>query len=187
MNVNLIIADNFYDDPYSIRNYALSQEFNVKGNYPGVRTSPCLTDTIKNAVNDLVAYPAGGVTDWLNNSNSVGYTGSFQLCTSKDKTWIHSDHNNMWAGVCYLTPDAPINAGTAIYRYKETGEMQYSGIDYGFDGYDTTKWELVDKISNIFNRLILYRANLFHSAINYFGDTPNDGRLFQTFFFNTRY
>ena len=187
MKVNLIIADNFYDDPYSIRNYALSQQFNVKGNFPGARTNPCLTDDIKGAINALVTYPGGGVTDWLNNPDGTVYTGAFQLCTAMDRTWIHSDYNNMWAGVCYLTPDAPLSGGTAIYRYKETKEIEYTNTDYGFDGYDMTKWELVDKIGNIFNRLILYRGNLFHSSIDYFGSTPDNGRLFQTFFFNTKY
>ena len=188
MKVNLIIADNFYDDPYSIRNYALSQQFNVKGNFPGARTNPCLTDDIKGAINALVTYPGGGVTDWLNNPDGTGYTGAFQLCTAMDRTWIHSDYNNMWAGVCYLTPDAPLSGGTALYKHKESGDrFSINNADYGQDAYDYTKWDVVDRIVNIYNRLILYPGNLFHASVDYFGNTNQNGRLFQTFFFNTKY
>lgn len=188
MKVNLIIADNFYYHPDEIRNFALSQEFSVRGNYPGLRTKSFLNDSHKEVINALVSHAAGGVTDWLLDENGDGYTGAFQICTSMDRTWVHSDYNNMWAGVCYLTPDAPLSAGTALYRHKKSRERESIGQkDYGEDGYDLTKWELVDKIGNIYNRLILYPGNLFHASIDYFGTTLQDGRLFQTFFFNTKY
>lgn len=122
----------------------------------------------------------GKITEWFESS---GYTGAFQLATAKDRTWIHADHYNMWAGVCYLTPDAPHTGGTGIYRYKKTGELYRKNTD--FDGYDYTKWDLFDKIGNKYNRLILYRGDLFHASIDYFGDDKFNGRLFQTFFFNT--
>jgi hypothetical protein len=48
-------------------------------------------------------------------------------------------------------------------------------------------WEEVDRFGNIYNRLVLYRGNLYHASVDYFGTTPEDGRLFQTFFFNTEY
>ena len=50
---------------------------------------------------------------------------------------------------------------------------------------DITKWELVDKVGNIFNRLIIFNAHHFHSSMDYFGTTKEDGRLFQVFFFST--
>jgi hypothetical protein len=42
-------------------------------------------------------------------------------------------------------------------------------------------------VGNVYNRLVLYRGDLFHSSLDYFGEGLNDGRLFQTFFFNTEY
>ena len=48
-------------------------------------------------------------------------------------------------------------------------------------------WELVDKVGNVFNRLVIYRGDYFHASLDYFGKDINDGRLFQTFFFNTEY
>lgn len=174
-----MIIDDFYTDPLSVREYALQQEFSVKGNYPGMRTKPYLPDDVKNAISFWLRH-AGRVTDWFENQ---GYTGAFQIATAQDRTWIHADHWNMWAGVCYLTPDAPCSAGTAFYKHKATGKDQRTDQDY--EGYDYTKWEQFDRVGNKFNRLILYRGDMFHASLDYFGDNTHNGRLFQTFFFNT--
>jgi hypothetical protein len=50
---------------------------------------------------------------------------------------------------------------------------------------DMTKWELVDKVANVFNRLILFDARRYHMSLDYFGDSKENGRLFQVFFFST--
>ena len=50
---------------------------------------------------------------------------------------------------------------------------------------DLTKWEQVDKVGNIFNRLILFNAKRFHMSLDYFGNSKENGRLFQVFFFST--
>lgn len=174
-----MIIDNFYTNPDSVREYALTQEFNVKGNYPGLRTKPYLPQDVKDAIGYWMQF-AGNVTSWFEESE---YTGAFQIATAQDRTWIHADHYNMWAGVCYLTPDAPHTAGTALYRHKQSGEFYRTNKEY--EGYDYTKWDQFDVIGNKYNRLILYRGDLFHASIDYFGDNLHNGRLFQTFFFNT--
>ena len=53
------------------------------------------------------------------------------------------------------------------------------------DSQDMTKWEMTDQVSNVYNRLILYRGDMFHQSLEYFGNNIYDSRLFQTFFFNT--
>jgi hypothetical protein len=47
MEVNVIITDNFYQNPDDVREFALSQEFSVSGNYPGNRTESFLNDELK--------------------------------------------------------------------------------------------------------------------------------------------
>ena len=47
MRVNTLIIDDFYSNPEEVREFALSQDFNVDGNYPGHRTISFLTDDIK--------------------------------------------------------------------------------------------------------------------------------------------
>lgn len=42
MRVNLLIIDDFYNNPEEVRAFALAQDFSVKGNYPGERTESFL-------------------------------------------------------------------------------------------------------------------------------------------------
>ncbi len=181
MKMELVIADNFYNNVDSVREFALAQQFDVVGNYPGARTKPFINDTVKDAISKLVV-SSGRVTNW---HEACGFTGAFQLCTANDRTWIHADSFNTWAGVCYLTPNAPLSGGTSLYRHKATGNREKVDVDY--ESYDYTKWEEVDRIGNIYNRIILYRGNMFHASVDYFGSNMQDGRLFQTFFFDTEY
>ncbi len=183
MKTNLIITDDFYQNPDAVREFALSQPFEVTGNYPGKRTKPWLPDDLKASIQYIVQNAGGAITDWFESS---GYTGAFQICTAQDRTWIHADNYNTWAAVCYLTPDAPISAGTALYRHKATGEYS-KNTDLNHEGYDYTKWEKTDYVANKYNRIVMYRGSLYHASLDYFGDNLHNGRLFQTFFFNTEF
>lgn len=192
-NVNLIVVDNFYQDPDAVREFALKQEFKVRGNYPGQRTVSFLNDGLKESIQAILKPHAGNVTYW--GGGEVNYTGAFQYVTASDRSWIHSDGTTKWAGVLYLTPDAPITAGTGLFRHKETG---LRGWNYGEhteeetracaanrETQDYTKWEMTDMVGNIYNRLVLYRGDMYHVSLDYFGTDKYDGRLFQTFFIDT--
>ena len=50
--------------------------------------------------------------------------------------------------------------------------------------YDATKFELVDSIGNVFNRLFIFDAQHIHAASQYFGTNKEDSRLFHIFFFD---
>jgi hypothetical protein len=191
MRFNSLTIDDFYANPMQVREFALKQEFKVRGNYPGQRTVSFLNDPIKQKLRDILYPFAGEITDW-----GGEYTGSFQYTTAADRSWIHADSTTDWAAVCYLTPDAPVTAGTGIFRHKETGWMHFdykrqNDPEYikqappGDECQDYTKWEMVDRVGNVFNRLIMYRADNYHVSLDYFGKDLNDGRLFQVFFFNT--
>ena len=191
MRFNSLTIDDFYADPIQVREFALKQEFKVRGNYPGQRTESFLTDSIKQKLRDILYPFAGEIINW-----GGEYTGSFQYTTAADRSWIHADSTTDWAAVCYLTPDAPVTAGTGIFKHKETGWMNFdykrqNDPEYmkqappGDECQDYTKWEMVDRVGNVFNRLIMYRADNYHVSLDYFGKDLNDGRLFQVFFFNT--
>ena len=49
---------------------------------------------------------------------------------------------------------------------------------------DSTEFDLVDTIGNVYNRLILFDAQIIHAAATYFGTTKENSRLFQLFFFD---
>jgi hypothetical protein len=184
VRTNIIVVDDFYNNPDSVRNFALSQSFDVKGNFPGSRTKEFLLDGVKNTIQEFVKPFSGKFIGF-----SDKYSGSFQIATAKDRTWIHADNGNKWAGVCYLTPNAPHTGGTGLFRHKETAASSIFEIPKGkgIEAYDYTKWDLVDVIGNKFNRLVLYRGDLFHASLDYFGKDNNDGRLFQLFFFDTEF
>ena len=192
----LIVIDDFYNNPYETRNYVLTQEFSVKGNYPGVRTVSYANEQLKEIIQKYVQPFGGKITDFPipkkdKTDDNVIYNGSFQYTTSRDRSWIHIDGYNNWAGVLYLTPDAPLTSGTAFYRFCD-GSMCKSDIEILGNkdetdkwSQDLTKWSQVDRVGNVFNRLILFNSNRFHMSMDYFGDSKENGRLFQVFFFST--
>ena len=192
---SLQIIDNFYDNADEVRAYALTKDFGVKGNYPGHRTAPDLNDGVRDYISSHIE-PMNGKILWPDPHDIESYCGSFQYTTARDRTWIHADSGTTWAGVLYLTPDAPLSGGTGLFRHKATGlctlpRFENGDIDEELltkiyeDAQDMTKWEMTDRIANVYNRLVIYRGDYFHASLDYFGKDINSGRLFQTFFFNT--
>jgi hypothetical protein len=183
MRTNVIITDDFYSNPDSVRQFALQQEFKVRGNFPGSRTVSCLNQDVKDTIQTILWNAAGEVTEW---HAADGLSGSFEIATAANRSWIHTDHHNQWAGVCYLTPDAPHTGGTGLFRHKRTGARMSSELE-DYEAQDMTKWDLFDVIANRYNRLVLYRSDLFHTSLDYFGSDLHTGRLFQLFFISTQY
>jgi len=184
MKINAVIIDDFYQDPDSIRDFVLKQEFNVKGNYPGVRTKDFRDDNIKKIFEDLTGET---ITDW-----ELGYNGCFQYTTKDMDSWVHRDGTD-WAGIVYLTPDAPPSAGTAFFVHNETGRERITPDTpkadedmMNRDSNNMSKWTQVDNVGNKYNRLSLFRGTRSHRSMDYFGDSKENGRLFQLFFFNVK-
>lgn len=188
MVTKLIIADDFYKSPIDVRNFALSQDFNVTGNFPNTRTKSFSNEDVKATIQHMVLPHGGNITYWPEN----GPNGAFQFTTALDRSWIHADDYTTWAGVVYLTPDAPLSGGTGIFRHKATGlsempESKETLAEIYKDSQDITKWELMDRVGNVFNRIVIYRGALFHTSLDYFGKDKYNGRLFQLFFFSTEF
>jgi len=191
----LIVIDNFYNNPMDTRNYILTQEFSVKGNFPGQRTVSYANEDLKKIIQQYIEPFGGKISEFPMPKSDTNkeeiYNGSFQYTTSRDRSWIHTDSWNNWAGIVFLTPDAPLSAGTAFYRFKdgamseEDGKILNNKTETDNCSQDLTKWELVDKVGNVFNRLVLFDARRYHMSQDYFGDSKENGRLFQTFFFST--
>jgi len=86
-----------------------------------------------------------------------------------------------------------VTSGTAFYKFfdgtRNSEESEARGNKEIIDkaSQDMTKWQLVDKIGNVFNRLIIFNSKNYHMSQDYFGTDKNDGRLFQVFFFSTEY
>lgn len=189
-----VIVDNFLQDPLVWREFAMGHEFFLHKEYhKGMRTEErWLPDGWREEFERLIGRK---ITKW----EEHGCNGVFQLCLAGDQIVYHSDYQN-YAGLLYLTPDAPPQSGTATYRSKSTGwskcpteeEAKALGIPhevamqklYSGKLLDSTAWDEVDVIGNVFNRLVLFESQTVHSARNYFGTNLEDGRLFQLFFFD---
>jgi hypothetical protein len=175
MIINTIVIDNFLDNPMLVRNSALSLDITRSGSYPGFRSDRADHDYEKYVQEKIESVIGTKITEWKQDSLQ------FQLCLENDKTWIHHDDTE-WAGVLFLTPDAPVSAGTGIFRHIPTG-ISVSSPEV--DIHDDEQWELVTAIGNVFNRMIIYRGNLYHkSLVAGFGNSIENGRLTQVFFFN---
>ena len=160
MELNTIIVDNFLDNPDIVRQSVLDLEFKQSGDFPGLRTD--------RADKDYETYIQGKIEKILGSTIKERTQDSFrfQLRLEKDDTWIHKDQTD-WAGILYLSPNAPVESGTGIFRKKQND------------------WELVTGIGNVYNRLALYNGRLYHrSMMPGFGNTVYNGRITQVFFFN---
>jgi hypothetical protein len=106
----------------------------------------------------------------------------------------HTDSRKVcrYAAVIYLTPKAPPNAGTSFYRLRyPDGTLSGNQCPAPFanlgEALGVTKlplqaWYPELSIPNVFNRLLLYRADLVHSATSYFGHDLATKRMTALFF-----
>ena len=143
MKTTTIIIDDFYNNPLDVREFALKQEFSVVGNYPGFRTKSHTNPSIYSIIQEAVKHAGGQITNFSTDSHN----GSYQYATSKDKSWIHADEQ-MWAGICFLTPDAPLSSGTGLFKLKENGVLALGigGQRIRFVTHLDVSKEMVDRV-----------------------------------------
>jgi hypothetical protein len=95
-----------------------------------------------------------------------------------------------------LTPDAPLNSGTSLFKKnKSFNEAKYGEALASNDArfregeiamstdYHSMFDEIV-RVNNVYNTLIIYEGRHFHAANQFFGKTLKDSRLAQVFFIN---
>jgi len=183
MNKRLWVIDDFYTNPDQVRNLALSVEFKEDNRwYKGFRsTEQYVTNEIQDMFESIMGMRLKPLKD------THGMCGRFQICTAEEPLVYHVD-NQKWAGMIYLTPNAPVECGTILLKSKLTGcrNSEENNFDDTFKGgfYDKTKFEVVDFIGNIYNRLIIMDAHCIHAASQYFGQHKEDSRLTHLFFFD---
>jgi hypothetical protein len=164
MNSNdIIIIDNFLDNVDEIREDALSLEYTKylpgSNGWKGYRCLQGNMPTIELHKK---------VEDVLSNLN-LKFKDCQMRCyfhytldeNNLDTNNTHMDYGFDYAGVLYLTPSPPQNGGTAFYN------------DEGVETY---------YLENIYNRLVIYPANEWHSLKKSFGDSIDNGRLTFTIF-----
>jgi hypothetical protein len=200
-----IVVDNFWDNPNWVREYALSQKFDVAGKYPGMRTknldelNPQLFEKFVKKVYgiyyDLESIERDGI------DLSIRIETSFQLIPpytgdpndAKDQGWIHMDHSAIFAGIIYLNPSNPFECGTSIYKPIDESKLDWSQqerLDFWMGGKEDNYYQAFENnnsnfietinVSNVYNRLISFDAYSYHGAQNFV--THDEPRLTQVFF-----
>ncbi|HCX15224.1 MAG TPA: hypothetical protein DGZ24_07900 [Rhodospirillaceae bacterium] len=97
-----------------------------------------------------------------------------------------------YAAVIYLTPKPDPKAGTSFYRLRcPDGTLggnlcgpQHADLSeaLGVSSLPFAAWVEDMRVDNRFNRIVLYRGDLVHSASAYFGLDYSDKRMTATFF-----
>ena len=201
----ITIVDNFYEDPDEVRKLALAQTYypasqldNSEGIFPGKRThelGSIDSDFFRYSVDKLISV----FHDYASQTVKWNISNKFQLIdASYDSDWIHSDVGCMFAAIIYLTPDAPLTAGTSIYQPNSNFDNRvYEQLNHEkFELYKSNKYteskntinnmftETV-RVNNVYNRLLVYEAEQFHGGQGFFGYNNTDSRLTQVFFIKT--
>lgn len=197
------VVDDFYDNPDAIRKFALAQKYKFRHEegdigyvYPGCRTKDLydldrdLQEKVLKKLISVFHIPEYDHMQWAISS-------SFQSVSEIYKQGvIHVDTNTIFAGVLYLTPDAPLKSGTSLYRknatftqekYDQAGIQNDARFKAGEIIMDTSFHSMFDEVvsvNNVYNTLILFEGDIFHAANNFFGTTLEDSRLAQVFFVN---
>jgi hypothetical protein len=106
----------------------------------------------------------------------------------------HTDSRKLcrYAAVIYLTPEPEPDGGTSFYRLRYPDGALGGNIcspphanlreALGVKGLPLEAWQEETRVENKFNRMLLYRANMVHSASSYFGFDQADRRMTAVFF-----
>ena len=201
----------FYEDPDSVREFALKLQYHNKmGSHPGLRTN-----SLDHIDNNFANYSARKVLSLLGNFDNpeVRYTcvTAFQKIWrfSSDpndvvnRGWIHHDGKVMLAAVIYLDPNPSTDNGTSFYDlpeedfYEIPTTKEYNGVmgEGDISDIDDIKWyrenivknnkqfKLTMEVKNRYNKAIVYSGQHMHTQTNYWMPTDDDFRLTQVFFF----
>ena len=191
--ISLTVVDGFYSNPDRVREIGLS-DLRVPYHAPAIQQK-------------LERLIGRRITDFDINRPGVVGNGTFRLSIKGGDpethciSYVHADtFTREFNTLVYLNPNAPVDAGTSFFRHKETGlytiptpsdarrldvplfELYHLLID---EAETKSKWEEVDRIGNVYNRALIFRAGRFHSATSCFGKNRKTGRLTQLFVFST--
>lgn len=195
------VVENFYEDPDAVRTFALNQKYQYRHQlkdvpyvFPGARTKDLsvinkpLFEKVSTKIISLFHNAEFEHMRWAISTNFQSVTEEY------GRGVIHVDTNAVFAAVLYLSPDAPLDSGTSLFKpnktfdqtaYEKAQKENDKRFAEGTVKMDTSYHSMFDeivRINNVYNTLILYEGRHFHAANNFFGKTLKDARLAQVFF-----
>ena len=201
MKQNIIVIDDFHHNAEEVRQFALNAGYPPPSDgytYPG-RNS------------ERAYYPKElhqKFEDVLNKKLIPAKpNGYFRLSLEKDsfRQDIHVDPSWEYGAVCYMnTPEQCIDEGGTSFWVHNKTNMDYISMNpkesenvYGYGslkehwystvyggGLDRSQWTRYFLSTMKFNRIVIFRADMWHSHNYNFGDCLENGRIVQLFFFN---
>lgn len=197
----LHLIDHFYPNPDNIRALALGLPFSEPENVVGWRTAACQPKGIRTLIETKFKIKIGYWEEDLTAIEACNgvFFSAFSSGTRAESVGIHFDEPPTWMMLLiYLTPNAPLDAGTSLWQHRKTGlkmkPTKYDAEALGIsveklneildrDSQRAARWIEIDRVGNVYNRAVLFPGGLFHSATRHFGNNRRNGRLYQSFHF----
>ena len=197
MTTSLIVVDDFFDRANELREAALRLTYpNQQGAFPGRNSLERMEP------DGLVPHVSSIVGERLKLMSPLGSHAKFRitLATDEGRGKVHVDPG-YWSGVLFLSRPEDCRGGTDFFRHRRTNtdrramnqqelaDLGYASIDEAHrdiverDGLDESAWETTMTVPMRFNRLVLLRPWLWHTAGPGFGDGLQNGRLVYLMFF----
>ena len=197
MDTGLIVIDNFYDDPDSIRDLALSCEYfpeKTSKSYPnGMAPWPGKMSKESHAPSWVDGVVSKHLHKNMRQQRQID-SGHFRISQATNErgmfdNMIHADghDDNYYAGVLYLSKDQEATPGTLFYKQNSTGldrlidDAHLKDIILKNEGKDVDKWTAHTVSNIVYNRLLIYPAYKFHGIGPCFGTTDETARIVQLF------
>ncbi len=197
MPTSLIIVDDFLDNALALREAALRLTYpEQEGMFPGRNSVERISiDGLAQQVSHLVGEPLEPMPPPQAHAKC-----RMTLARDVGKAKVHVDTAH-WSGILYLSRPEDCRGGTEFFRHlpTDTERVPYNDAEAAAMGYpsakgmisevlekdstDDSKWEMTMRVPMRFNRLVLLRPWLWHTAGENFGDTLENGRLVYLMFF----
>jgi hypothetical protein len=164
--------DNFFDNPDEIREFALKMDFDeplpIHG-WHGIRATPkdriVAGVDLEKMISEEVSFRIPNFTydemDLYFHITPEEVRNHFDTETFEEASKHYDSNDSRIVGLVYLTPNPPKNSGTSFF--DDSGNK-------------------VGEAENVYNRMVMYPADILHGPTNPFGDTKENGRLTLVFF-----
>lgn len=181
MSQPILVFDSVLPDPLAYRARHLHERFQTVHDGPVTfhGMAPCADPTIPMTI--AAAYPALMPTLSFFRRSPEG---------QKEPHYLHDDRSmGEWTAIYYLSPDPPEGDGTSFFANLATGRIESAAL--GSEAWkeeirawsDLSQWERWATVEAKFNRLVLFRAGLFHArALPDNWGAGDDARLIQICF-----
>lgn len=208
LGVNYWVVDNFFPHAKAIeianrcfnkKKWILGKPY-TKELWPGMRTKKALK---KNELEEVELWAKQQVNKdslWVAESDKVIVNSNWAILVGSDEgdARPHVDNRQLceYGAVLYLSQNPKPKSGTSFYRLRYANGAAGGNIVNApyhnlvdalkTDSLPPNAWYEDVAIENKFNRLILFKGNIAHSASGYFGKDKRDKRLAVTFFWRTK-